>query len=527
MKIRTCLALLLSCNLAWAAPQIPQDLKARSLVYCTSGAGFSFNPQKADAGTNMNVVTEQIYDKLIEFDPHSNTLKPALAERFAVSEDGLSFTFFLRKNIQFQHTDWFTPTRLFNADDVLFSLNRMMENRLSVVPAPDMTLFTYFESIDLKNKLVRITAPAPDVVKIELAKPDASLLAYLASQYAVILSQEYAAQLEAKGNLVQLDLLPVGTGVYQLQSYVPNDYVRLKPNPYYWGKSAHIENMIVDFSTTGTGRMTKFLNGECDISAFPEWSQLSALAPSQGYISENIGANLAFLAFNFQRPIMQNRAIRQAVASAVDRARLARLLYYNTAEVAEKVVPMALLPARNPQAYPYRPQKLAEPQTLTLWVVDEKRVYNLHPLKMAELIRKDLAEIGITLNVRQVSRGYLMQNLQNQQADYDLILTGWLAQDFDPDSFLSPILSCQSQQAVTNLANWCNDEFDHLLQTARLSEDNYTRELLYEAAQRLLERELPILPLVNVNRLLMVNNRVQGVKISPFGQVKLSEIKLH
>ncbi len=62
------------------------------------------------------------------------------------------------------------------------------------------------------------------------------MLAHLASQYAVILSKEYALQLNADDNLVQLDLLPVGTGVYQLESYENNDYVRLKPNMNYWGK---------------------------------------------------------------------------------------------------------------------------------------------------------------------------------------------------------------------------------------------------------------------------------------------------
>ena len=74
-------------SFAQAAPSIPAELRENSLVYCTSISGLSFNPQKADVGTNLGVVTEQIYDKLFEFDPHTQRLKPMLAEHYEVNDD--------------------------------------------------------------------------------------------------------------------------------------------------------------------------------------------------------------------------------------------------------------------------------------------------------------------------------------------------------------------------------------------------------------------------------------------------------
>ena len=79
----------------------------------------------------------------------------------------------------------------------------------------------------------------------------------------------------------QLDLLPVGTGPYQLTSLTQSDYIRLQPHPKYWGKKAHIENMVVDFASDGTGRLAKFLNHECDVVVFPEPSQLSQIPIEQ------------------------------------------------------------------------------------------------------------------------------------------------------------------------------------------------------------------------------------------------------
>lgn len=526
---------------AYTAPRIPSELQENSLVYCTNASGFSFNPQKADVGTNMNVVTEQIYDKLLEFDAQHNRLIPALAERFEVSEDGLTITLFLRKNVKFHQTQWFTPSRTFNAEDVVFSLNRVMnrQDELSELDAAqrqenqlewgERVHFPFFESIDLKSKIARVFAPSAYVVKIELTRPDASLLAHLSSQYAVILSKEYALQLNADDNLAQLDILPVGTGVYQLSSYVQNDFARLRPNPHYWGKKAHIENMIVDFSTTGTGRMAKFLNNECDISAFPELSQLSVLNTEQGYVVENEGANLAFLAFNMQQPRMQDIELRRYIAQAIDRQRLAKVLFYGAAQVAYNVLPRALIAEHRPffpESIPVAIPQNQLDRPLVLWVIDEKRVYSLHPSKMAEFIRQELVKVGLSIEIRHVSRAFLVQQLERGKADYDLILSGWLANNFDPDSFLTPLLSCQAARSITNLANWCDPEFDQLLRLARMSENSSERQAIYRQTDDFLQKNLPILPLVSVNRVLLVNNEIENVQISPFGQVNLSHIRV-
>ncbi len=530
-----------------AAPRIPQKLLAKSLIYCTNSSGFSFDPQKADVGTNMNVVTEQIYDKLIEFDSENNRLKPALAKSYHISDDGLEITFNLRKKVKFHTTNWFNPTRDFNADDVLFSLNRVIGN---ITDLPDLasfdvpkygksynnyvfqtqarrTHFPYFDSINLKSKIKSITAPSKYVVKIKLTQPDTSILAHLASQYAVILSKEYALQLSSDNNLAQLNLLPVGTGVYQLKNYVHSDYVRLQRNKHYWGKKAKIDNVIIEFSIGSAGQITKFLNKECDISAFPEPSQLSSL--QEGRIENTKGANLSFLAFNFQRPKMQDKTLREKIIRGIDRSRLSKQLFYGVANVAEGVLPKALFSEKLPIDYAYRPNFVEEKKlstSLTLWVVDEKRVYNLHPLKMAELIKYDLAKLGIKVNIRQVSRAFLVQQLDKNKADYDFILTGWLANNYDPDNFLSAILSCQSQSSITNLANWCNVEFDDLLVQARMSENAKIRAKQYQEIEQKLRNEMPILPLVNVNRVLVVSDRVKNVKITPFGRVNLSQVEL-
>lgn len=492
---------------ACAAPSLPNELLQDSLVYCTNATGFSFNSRKSGVGTNMNVVMEQIYDKLIEFDPQTNSLKPALAERYEISDDGLLISLDLRKNVAFHQTEWFTPTRKLNAEDVVFSLQRFLEGHSNVA---------------------EVSALTDGRVQIRLVRPDSAFLSHLTSRFAVILSKEYASLLMEKREIAQLDILPVGTGVYQLSSYVPNDYVRLRPNPYYWGKTATIRNMIVDFSATATGRMAKFLNGDCDVSAFPEPSQIQVLSPEQGYSVETRGANLLFVAFNFKRPIGNNPALRQKITQAINRKRLAELFFYGQAEVAENVLPKALFNIENIGSYDYSDRVQAEElvkEKLNLWLIDEQQIYPLHPRKMGEFLRMELQKVGISAEVKTVSRADLTRLNTQGNADYDLILGSHLAHNFDANSFLATMLSCH-QQRENSLANWCSDEFEHLLENARLTEDDYLRELFYRQIQMLLEIELPILPLVNVNRVLLVSSDIEQVNITPFGQVNLSEIRL-
>lgn len=539
-----------------SAPRVPAELTDNGLIYCTHATGFSFNPQTADAGTSMNVVTEQIYNKLFESKANSSQVVPSLAQSYKISPDGKTITLYLRRGVKFHHTPWFTPSRDFNADDVVFSLNRVLGHNTSL-PEFELekeqnianrqysifhdlakkTRFPYFESIKLNQKINYVENVDPYTVQIHLFEPDASILSHLASQYAVIFSHEYALQLNADDNLEQLDTLPVGTGAYQLQEYLRGQYVRLMPNPYYWQKPAKISNIIIDLSTDKTGRMAKFFNNECHIAAFPEVSQLGLLQQSGAQFKTTIteGMNLSFLAFNFLRPAMQNADLRRAIALAINRERLIKHIYYDTAVVANNIIPAISWAAGNDTShfnYNYDPKKareiLANMQVppLEMWVVQEEQLFNPAPIKMAEMIRADLKAVGLDVKVRLISRNFLTENLHNKTEDYDLILAGWLAGSLDPDSFLRPILSCGTTNEISNVSNWCSESFDQLLDSALTHSDPHARAADYAIAQRQVFSELPILPLANVKRILISNTRVNGIEVTPFGNIHFEKLSL-
>ena len=540
-------------NTVVAAPRVPEELTDNGLIYCTHASGFSFNPQTSDAGTSMNVVPEQIYNKLFEI---SNTAipTPILAQSYSISPDGKIITIYLRKGIKFHHTDWFKPTRDFNADDVVFSLNRVLgyETYLPTLEQsavdyknPQYRIFheqakkvrfPYFESIKLNQKIESVKALNPHTVQITLFKPDASILSHLASQYAIIFSQEYAVQLNADDNLVQLDLLPVGTGPYKVKNYFRNQYVRLEKNEDYWKKDAKIKNIIIDLSTDRTGRLVKFFNGECQIASYPEVSQLGLLKENDKryYVKSAEGMNLAYLAFNFQNAVIQDEQVRRAIAQAINRQRIIKAIYHNTATVANNIIPNISWASsvNTPDfAYDFNPseaKKVLQDKRLHLnmWVLNEEQVYNPAPLKTAELIKEDLNNVGVNVTIRSVTRTFLIDQLNKKSENYDMILTGWLAGNLDPDSFMRPILSCNAASEMTNLSNWCDEDFDQLMDKALDSPNLWERAHVYNQAQELILSKLPIVPLANMKRVLVVNSRVRHIEMNPFGSLNFSTLSL-
>lgn len=542
---------------AFSAPRVPKEVLNNGLVYCTHDLPVSLNPQTAEIGSHTNIVADQIYNKLFELTGNDNQVVPSLATSYHTSPDGKHILINLRRGVKFHRTAWFTPTRDFNAEDVVFSLNRILGKNDGIFPINDdfgeenskisqyqlfnekakNKHFPYFESIKLRNKIDSVVALNPYQVQINLVSPDASVLSHLSGPNAVILSYEYALQLNADDNLAQLDILPIGTGPYQLKSYFRDKNIRLVRNDGYWGEKANIKNIVIDVSTTKTGRLARFLNGECDIVAFPDASQLKLLnerLPSV-QISSSDSMNLSFLALNMKRPIMQNIDVRRGLAYAINRPRIIKHIFYDTAKIAQSIIPQISWASRfNATSFEYNYDPIKAKAllsdkllNLSLWVINEEQVYDPNPVKLAEMIKYDLEQLGIKLNVKVVSYNFLKKSVEDGTDNYDMILTGWITNNLDPDSFLRPILSCASQNTISNLSNWCHLPLDALLIRALQTNVQLLRALDYDMAQQLIIRQVPIIPIATVNNVLVSNNRVIGLNMTPFGNIHFAALSLN
>ncbi|AWH87370.1 ABC transporter substrate-binding protein SapA [Limnobaculum parvum] len=507
------------------------DIRQSGFVYCVSGVVDSFNPQIANGGVMVDTIAAQLYDRLLDVDPYTYRLIPELAERWESLNNGATYRFHLRKGVTFQSTEWFTPTRTMNADDVVFSFSRIF-NAEAPYHLVNGGHYPYFDSMQFSDSVKSIHKVNDYTVDIELHNADASFLWHLATHYAPVLSAEYANNLTRAGMQERIDRQPVGTGPFLLNEYHPGQFVRLYRHKDYWRGSPKMQQVVIDLGAGGTGRLSKLLTGECDVLAYPAASQLSILRDDPRLrISLRTGMNVAYLAFNTGKAPFNDRRVRQAIALAINNPRLMQSIYYGTAETASSILPRTSWAYDNESDITeYNVEKskqlLKEAGVnnlqLHLWVPTASQAYNPSPLKMAELLQADLAKVNIKVTIVPVEGRF--QELSLSDDTHDLTLTGWTTDSNDPDSFFRPLLSCAGIDSQTNYARWCNQEFDQLLSNGVTSQDLSMRIETYTKAQKILAQELPVLPLASSLRIQAYRYDIKGLVLSPLGNVSFAGV---
>ncbi|APG18265.1 peptide ABC transporter substrate-binding protein SapA [Kosakonia radicincitans] len=507
------------------------DIRDSGFVYCVNGQVDTFNPQKTSSGLIVDTLAAQLYDRLLDVDPYTYRLVPELAESWEVLDNGATYRFRLRDNVAFQTTPWFTPHRALNADDVVFTFQRIF-NRNHPWHNVNGDSFPYFDSLQFADSVDSVRKLDNRTVEFRLKKPDASFLWHLATHYASVMSAEYAGELANKDRQELIDRQPVGTGPYQLDEYRAGQYIRLQRHEKFWRGKPLMQQVVVDLGSGGTGRLSKLLTGECDVLAWPAASQLTILRDDPRLrLTLRPGMNIAYLAFNTNKPPLNNPQVRHALALSINNQRLMQSIYYGTAETAASILPRASWAYDNEaKITEYDPDQAherlkalgLENLTLQLWVPTSSQPWNPSPLKTAELIQADMAQVGVKVVIVPVEGRF--QEARLMDMNHDLTLTGWATDSNDPDSFFRPLLSCAAINSQTNFAHWCDHEFDDVLQKALASQQLAARIDDYDEAQQILARELPVLPLASSLRLQAYRYDIKGLVLSPFGSASFAGV---
>ncbi|HET7413781.1 MAG TPA: ABC transporter substrate-binding protein, partial [Pararhizobium sp.] len=208
------------------ATLLASAVQAQTLVYCSEGSPEGFDPALYSAGTTFDASSRTVYNRLVEFKHGSTELEPGLATSWKVSDDGTVYTFKLRPNVKFQTTDFFTPTRDFNADDVIFSFERQLDPKNPWHNYVSGAQYTYADSMGFPDLIKSIEKVDDMTVKFTLAHPSAPFLADLGMDFSSIVSKEYAEKLKADGKMVQMNQKPLGTGPFEFVAYQPDAVIR-------------------------------------------------------------------------------------------------------------------------------------------------------------------------------------------------------------------------------------------------------------------------------------------------------------
>ena len=214
----------------------------KTLIFCSEGSPEGFNPQLYTAGTTFNASSRQIYNRLVEFERGTTETVPALAESWTVSDDGVVYTFRLRRGVKWHETPWFKPTRDFNADDVVFSFDRQLRKDHPYHKVSGGS-YEYFNGMDMPNLLKSVEKIDDHTVRFTLNQPEAPFIADLGMDFASILSAEYADRMLAAGTPEKVNLEPVGTGPFQFVNYQKDAVIRYRAHRGHFRGKAAIDNL--------------------------------------------------------------------------------------------------------------------------------------------------------------------------------------------------------------------------------------------------------------------------------------------
>ncbi|TLX60394.1 ABC transporter substrate-binding protein [Stutzerimonas nosocomialis] len=499
--------------------------QAANLVFCSEGSPAGFDPGLYTTGTDFDAAAETVFNRLSQFERGGTEVEPGLAEKWDISDDGLTYTFHLRKGVKFHTTDYFKPTREFNADDVLFTFERMLDTEHPFRKAYP-TEFPYFTDMGMDQNIARLEKLDDHTVRFTLNSVDAAFIQNMAMSFASIHSAEYADQLLKAGKAAQINQKPIGTGPFVFGRYQKDAQIRYKGNTEYWKpEDVKIDNLIFAINTDASVRMQKLRAGECQITLFPRPAELDALRKDPKLkMPDQPGFNLGYLAYNTEHKPFDKLEVRQALDMAINKPAIINAVYQGAGQLAVNGMPPGQWSYDDTiKDTPFDPDKarqllrdagVAEGTEITLWAMPVQRPYNPNARLMAEMIQSDWAKIGIKARI--VSYEWGEYNKRAKAGEHDTLLIGWTGDNGDPDNWLNVLYGCDAIGG-NNYSRLCDKPFDALIKKAKAITDSEERTELYKQAQHLLKANVQITPIAHSTVYQPMSTQVKDFKISPFG----------
>jgi peptide/nickel transport system substrate-binding protein len=429
------------------------------------------------------VVVAWMFSGLVRFKPGSidpSEIEPDLAERWESSADGKTWTFHLRRGVQF-HGGFGEVT----ADDVVFSLRKAGTAATSAFAA-DFRAFETIEAVDSHT------------VRIVLRENVPSLLGILTNY-----SGGYIVSRRAVGQRGH-DFVraPVGTGPFALDRVTPNQSAELVAHPQYFRGAPQIGRISYRFIPSDASRDLAFQNRELDLNygrSDQTWLNRTRQLPNT-VVDVFEPGELAILNLNTRQPPFNDIRVRQALAHAVNRAELVRFRGQDVSREGQSLVPRGYLGFTNevgllPPDQARTRQLLAEaghPGGLTVRVIHTQLP---EMLTMMQVVQQQLRRSGITLDLQVVEHATFHQQIRQDLSP----LVYYSAARFPvADIYLTQFFHGRSRvqmpTAVTNFSH-C-DGADAQIDAARVSTNAEEQKRLWAEAQRILVQNVCGVPLL-------------------------------
>ncbi len=514
--------------LSTASPQIAATLGSEPTSAGTGGVFRrlwneppTLDPHQVGDVDSAGVLVE-IFSGLVTLNTDLQ-VEPDLAERWEVSDDGLTYTFFIRSNAKFHDGKSVT------AEDVKFSLERALDPKTY---SPQVE--TYLDDIvgaaeklnGIAQEISGLRVIDDHTIEITIDAPKAYFLAKLTYPTAFVVDRE---NIEREGD--NWTRKPNGTGPFKLASYKIGQEIILERNPNFYRGPALLDR--VELILSGGSAMAMYENGEIDITGVGLADLDRVSNPLESLNRELVvapaGFSLSYIGFNVEQAPFDDANFRKALALSIDKQL-----------IADQVLANLVIPATGilPPDFPGYDTSVQGPsfdaERAVALLADSRYANNVPRIVITvpgtggsvgldlevilEMWRKTL---GIEVEIQQVEWATFLQDLNDQRLQAFAGL-GWQADYPDPQDFLDILFHSKSR---LNHSAYSNAEVDKLLEQARVASEWEARKALYNQAEQLILDDAPWIPLwFSGENVLLLKPYVQGYKVTPLIVPKLKDV---
>jgi peptide/nickel transport system substrate-binding protein len=476
------------------------------------------DPQTLDPARISDIysrsLSQQIFDGLVQYD-QTLGIMPALAQFWKASRDGLTWTFMLRPGVKFHDGHEVT------ADDVVFSLSRILDPRLSSAAAD---LFVNVRGArefreGRATHVTGFTAVDRHTVQVVLTEAPVPFVSILAVGHAKILPRALVER-----DYAGFEAHPIGTGPFRFVRREPGREIVLGANRDYFDGPPRVTTVVYRIfrGEQSDAMYEEFQKGRLEDTPVPTLNYRAIVAGAGPRYVKRPMLSLRFYGFNTRMKPFDDRRVRQAIVLAMNRARVSDEAFLGRNTLARGILPPGTL-GFNPQlpGYPHDPAtardllaRAGHPggrglPPIQIW----SSVRNEHVVREHEILARDLEAVGLRAEVRYHTDWPSFSRML-AAGTLPVFLYAWYADVPDPDTFLFQLFHSGSAR---NFTRYANPVVDGLLGQARASADAQRRVDLYRRAEEAILEDAPIVPMFHYSYERLFQPYVRAVEVNGLG----------
>lgn len=474
---------------------------------------------------------KQLFNGLVQLDDSLN-VRPDIAKKWSISEDGKTYEFLLRDDVQFHKHPLFgsDETRKVVAQDFEYSFNRLLDPQ---VASPGKWVLGFVDTFQAKND---------SIFSIQLKRPFPPFLSLLSMQYCSVVPKEAVAYFgsEFRAN-------PIGTGPFKFKLWVENIKLVFRKNHHYYEKDEdgnqlpYLEAVSTTFLPDKQSEFLQFIQGNLDFLNSIDASYKDNILTSEGKLQPSYADRINMMVgpylnteylgvyLDADEKETNSEKIRKAMNYGFDRVKMIRYLRNNIGTPAVNgFIPKGLPSFNNMQGYTYQPEKAKK---LIQEYISETG--NTNPSitistnsqyqDMCEFIQREMQKIGLQVRVDVMPPSTLRE--QKVNGKLSIFRGSWVADYPDAENYLFIFLKKNFSPNGPNYTHYQNPDFDRLFEKAIETTDRLQRQKIYQQLDSLLMESAPVIPLYYDEVVRFTHKNIEGLGMNPINHLNLKKVK--